>query len=126
MFGGNYDGQGFKISNGTVMEPTPADHTFDICYGSGLFGAIYGATIQNVKLDGITAVGGSVVGCLVGRAAVDGIAKNPDGTSPTTQVPVDFNKIINCSTTSTCSVQATYVNLKSNYDKQAVSAVSQV
>ena len=116
VFGGNYDGQGFKISNGTVMEPTAADHTFDIAYGSGLFGVVFGATIQNVKLDGITAVGASVVGTLVGRAAVDGYSKNVDGTYPTTQVPADFNKIINCSTTATCSVACTYVNTSNWYD----------
>ncbi len=116
VFGGTYDGQGFTIKNGTVVEPTPANHTFDICYGSGLFGMIYGATIQNVKLDNITATGVGVVGTLVGRAAVDGYSKNPDGTLPTTQVAVDFNKIINCSTSATCSVQATYVNTTNQYD----------
>ena len=116
VFGGTYDGQGFAIKNGTVVEPTPANHTFDICYGSGLFGVIYGATIQNVKLDGITATGVGVVGTLVGRAAVDGYSKNPDNTLPTTQVAVDFNKIINCSTSATCSVQATYVNTTNQYD----------
>lgn len=115
VFGGTYDGQDYKISNGTVK--APGTQNFDICYGSGLFGMIYGATIQNVKLDGITAQGTSCVGVLVGRAAVDGFGKNLDGTLSTELVDVDFNQILNCSTSATCSVQSDYVTTSNAYDQ---------
>ena len=97
-FGGHYDGQGYRIMNGTVCSPNTA-HEFSTAWGSGLFGAIYGATVNNVNLDAITATGISVVGTVVGIAAAD----------PTDTPDASFNTIANCTVSDTCSVKATYV-----------------
>ncbi|MBO5879482.1 MAG: metallophosphoesterase, partial [Clostridia bacterium] len=63
VFGGTYDGCGYKIVNGYVENPLKTKNA-----STGLFGEIYGATIKNLTLDIMTAGATKNTGLLVGRA----------------------------------------------------------
>ena len=84
-FGGHYDGCGFTIKNGTFSAAQP-DVYFNKRKQNGLFGCIYGATIQNVVLEDVIIAGRGPTGGIVGKAMApwDGSAE------------VGFNKIIGC------------------------------
>ena len=88
-FGGNYDGCGYSIKNGTVATVNVDDgHAFETSYGHGLFGVIYGAVVENVVLEDIEIVGRGVSGAIVGRAASPFVANNDEF--------VSFNIISGC------------------------------
>ncbi len=88
-FGGNYDGCGYSIKNGTVATVNVDDgHAFETSYGHGLFGVIYGAVIENVVLEDVQVVGRGVSGAIVGRAASPFVANNDEF--------VSFNVISGC------------------------------
>ena len=84
-FGGYYDGGGFVIKNGTLTACHP-DKSFNKRKNFGLFGTIYGATIENVILENMCITGRGPTGAIVGKAMApwDGSAE------------VGFNKIIGC------------------------------
>ncbi len=67
-FGGHYDGNGYSIKNGTV-HPAGRGYESSVKYGYGLFGVVFGATIENVVLENIEIVGAGLTGGIVGRAA---------------------------------------------------------
>ncbi|MBQ8290600.1 MAG: metallophosphoesterase, partial [Clostridia bacterium] len=67
-FGGHYDGNGYSIKNGTVA-PAGRGYESSVKYGYGLFGVIFGATVENVVLENIEVVGLGLTGGIVGRAA---------------------------------------------------------
>ncbi|MBQ8380890.1 MAG: metallophosphoesterase, partial [Clostridia bacterium] len=67
-FAGYYDGNGKVIKNGTIASVL-GDHNFETYYGHGLFGAIYGAVIEDVTLENVEVVGRGVTGAIVGIAA---------------------------------------------------------
>ena len=67
-FGGHYDGNGYSIKNGTV-EPAGRGYESSVKYGYGLFGVIFGATVENVVLENVEIVGAGLTGGIVGRAA---------------------------------------------------------
>lgn len=94
VFGGVYDGQGYKIYNGFVGNSNP-DHAANGNWGDGLFGYIMGATIKNVVLDNIGFADRQVYygGLLVGAAAT-----NPDGNQ------ADYNIIENCVIEKSCDL----------------------
>ncbi|MBE6667460.1 MAG: hypothetical protein E7607_04020 [Ruminococcaceae bacterium] len=94
-FGGHYDGGGFSIKNGRVVSATTG-YGVNINWCGGLFGAIYGATIENLTLDNMKIYSRGVTGGIVGRA----IAPN-DGSATE-----GFNKIYNCHVTNTCEINA--------------------
>lgn len=92
-FGGHYDGGGYKIKNGRVIQSVKAvGHGVNINWTDGLFGCIWGATIENVTLDNITIWSRGVTGGIVGRAVAP---RNVDA-------PSDFNTISNCHILDTC------------------------
>ena len=64
VFGGDYDGQGYKIFNGSIRDA----ETYDagLTHGSGLFGVICNAAIRNVVLERVSVSGAAVVGGVVG------------------------------------------------------------
>ncbi len=111
VFGGTYDGQGYAIKNGYVINQDPSENEFKptslgcAYYGTGLFGVISGATIKNVNLKNIdiytdeeTQI--SAVGLLVGIAAAP----------VTTEANADaVNNIINCTTDVGCNIIASNV-----------------
>jgi len=109
VFGGNYNGQGFSIRNGYVKESnTSKDRGRNINWVGGFFGAIYGATIENVNLENIKVGVINLGGVLVGRAVAP-----RDGAAP----DANFNVIRNCSTDADCFVQ--------NYESYASSDTKQ-
>jgi len=67
-FGGNYDGNGYSIKNGSI-ETYDKTHAYTCDYGHGLFGVIFGAKIENVVLDNVEIIGAGITGAIVGRAA---------------------------------------------------------
>ena len=85
VFSGHYDGGGYTIHNGTVI-PCHSDDSLNKRKSYGLFGAIYGATIENVVLDDVRIVGRGITGGIVGKAAAPW-----DGSAT-----ADFNQILNC------------------------------
>ena len=87
VFSGNYDGGGFAIRNGDIINRTASSDGTG-AFGGGLFGVVTGATIQNLKLDGITVRGKDAVGALVGA-----IYPNVEGTA---------TLIESCEVTATC------------------------
>ena len=89
-FAGNYDGGGYSIKNGTIASATDPDHTpsFTTSFGSGLFGVIYGAVIENVVLEDVQVVGRAVSGGIVGIAASPVVEVNDE--------LVSFNIISGC------------------------------
>ena len=84
-FGGHYDGGGFVIKNGTITAAQP-DIYLNKRKQFGLFGCIYGATIENVVLEDVCIVGRGPTGGIVGKAMAPW-----DGSAD-----VGFNKIISC------------------------------
>ena len=103
-FGGYYNGNGFVIKNGTIREPNQdSARGRNAFWGSGLFGAIYGATIKNVVLENVTVTGLNIVGGIVG------VAGTPDG-----DYDASFNIIENCVIKNDCKVQATEATLTSD------------
>ncbi|MBQ8850316.1 MAG: hypothetical protein IJ011_08315 [Clostridia bacterium] len=97
-FGGNYNGNGYSIKNGTAQNANGASITTDggcgnSNWGSGIFCMIYGATIENVVLDNVTVIGKGSVGGIVGGAY------SPDSAT------ADFNVIRNCVVKSNCEVR---------------------
>lgn len=94
-FGGNYDGGGYSIKNGTIYG-IDSDNTalFNKEYGYGLFGVVYGGTVKNVTLDNITVAGNGITGGIVGKAAgkSDGKSEGP------------FNVIENCRVNENCKI----------------------
>jgi len=104
VFGGNYNGQGFAIKNGYVIESNTA-HGANLYWAGGLFGMIYGATIENVNLKNMVTVSKNIGGVLVGRAA-----RVKDGAADES-----FNIIRNCSTDADCYVRLTAANTTNNY-----------
>lgn len=94
VFGGNYNGQGFAIKNGYVIEQNSGHGTTQFWAG-GLFGIIYGATIENVNLKNVVSITKNLGGVLVGRAAPE------KGVAPS----ASFNTIRNCSVDADCYVQ---------------------
>lgn len=87
-FSGNYDGGGYSIRNGTIAPAMTENQPFVTSYGSGLFGVIYGAVIENVVLEDVEVVGRGVCGAIVGRAASAEVVNNEALTS--------FNIISGC------------------------------
>ena len=67
-FGGHYDGNGYSIKNGNI-EPFARSYESSVKYGYGLFGVIFGATVENVVLENVEVVGAGLTGGIVGRAA---------------------------------------------------------
>ncbi|MBE6689900.1 MAG: hypothetical protein E7590_01285 [Ruminococcaceae bacterium] len=96
-FAGHYDGGGYSIKNGRVI-PSGTSHESNINWCDGLFGCIYGATIENVTLDNVTIWSRGVTGGIVGRATA------PRNTSPSS----DFNVISNCHIKSNCRIVSTW------------------
>lgn len=97
-FGGTYNGQGFAIRNGKIISQNNG-HLLNVNWGHGLFGMIYGATIQNIVLDNVQVEGHGIVGAIVGRAV-----SNADN-----QVAAEtFNTVENCVVNANCTVTAYY------------------
>ena len=96
-FAGHYDGGGYSIKNGRVI-PSGTSHESNINWCDGLFGCIYGATVENVTLDNVTIWSRGVTGGIVGRATA------PRNTSPSS----DFNVISNCHINSNCRIVSTW------------------
>ncbi|MBE6634868.1 MAG: hypothetical protein E7617_01530 [Ruminococcaceae bacterium] len=67
-FGGHYDGNGYSIKNGTI-DPFGRAYESSVKYGYGLFGVIFGATVENVVIENVEIVGAGLTGGIVGRAA---------------------------------------------------------
>ncbi|MBO5270232.1 MAG: metallophosphoesterase, partial [Clostridia bacterium] len=100
-FGGHYDGGGYSIRNGRIIDGSYMAYNqvganINWCYG--LFGCIWGATIENVTLDNVTVWGRSVTGGIVGRAVAP---RNADA-------PSDFNVIRNCHVKDNCKLGTTW------------------
>ena len=68
VFGGIYDGKGFKISNGSFALPSSIGVSQNFNPGVGIFGVAKGAEIRNVVADNITVSGITNVGVIVGRS----------------------------------------------------------
>ncbi len=96
-FGGNYDGGGYRIYNGRIASAkSHATYQSSNTYaGDGLFGVIYGATIENVTLDNVTVYSQGMTGGIVGRAA-----------APYAEATEGFNTIRNCKVTNSCKLVA--------------------
>lgn len=103
VFGGIYDGQGYKIKNGKIA---PSEtYSADAKHGAGLFGVIADATILNVTLENVAVSGPSVVGGIVGMSV--SLKETPDESA---------NLIEKCCTGTGCTVTATTTdNNKNNY-----------
>ncbi len=84
-FGGHYNGNGYVIKNGTIT-PCHPDQSFNKRKQFGLFGCIYGATIENVTLEDVVVVGRGPTGAIVGKAMAPW-----DGSGH-----AKFNQIIGC------------------------------
>jgi len=67
-FGGHYDGNGYSIKNGSI-HPFSRSNESSVAYGYGLFGVIFGATVEDVVLDNVEVIGAGLTGGIVGRAA---------------------------------------------------------
>ncbi len=107
VFGGIYDGCGYLIKNGTIENPGAGD---TISWGTGLFGAIYGATIKNVNVENVAVKGLTITGAIVGIT----------GSDTTLAANAQFNTIQNCTTDSQCSISATVVTNTGTENKAAV------
>ena len=102
-FGGNYDGGGYSIKNGRIIDGSYQTYnqvSSNVNWSYGLFGCIKGATIENITLDNVTVWSRAVTGGIVGSAIA------PVGTN----VPSDFNVIRNCHVKDTCTLVATWKN----------------
>ncbi len=89
-FDGNYDGCGYSIKNGVITSAASQTYipAFTTSFGSGLFGAIYGAVIENVVLENVQVVGRGVSGAIVGIAGSPAVSYNDEF--------VSFNIISGC------------------------------
>ena len=85
--GATYDGNGFRIFNGSVANPNQS-HGQNINWGAGIFGFVYDGVIKNVVADRITAYGSTSVGIIAGRVGANA-------------------EILNCVVTDTCKVIGT-------------------
>jgi hypothetical protein len=92
-FGGHYDGGGYSIKNGKIISETDYKYTVNFNWCDGLFGCIYGATVENLTLEGLTYFAQGIVGGVVGKAIAPA-----DGKAPS-----DFNVISNCHVKNTCN-----------------------
>lgn len=102
-FGGHYDGGGYSIKNGRIIDGSSKAYdqvSTNTSWGYGLFGCIWGATIENVTLDNITVWSRGVTGGIVGKAVAPGNA----------EVPSDFNVIRNCHVKDTCTLAPVWKN----------------
>lgn len=99
VFGGTYDGNGYTIKNGTVKTVnTGAAANYN--WATGLFGAVWDATIKNLTLDAITVKSVSAsTGFLVG---------NTVGTN---------NLIENCVVKASCKMEHSLTKVPSNSGK---------
>ena len=97
-FGGHYDGGGYRIHNGRIINDLTIRFNDNYSWATSLFGVIYGATIENVTLDNVTIYSDGVTGGIVGRAAAPA-----DGNAPS-----DFNVISNCHMTESCDIVARF------------------
>lgn len=68
-FSGNFDGNGFEISNLTITGDKNSQNI-------GMFGLIRGARLKNINLNNINITGGSIVGGLAGAAQADEAEKS--------------------------------------------------
>lgn len=85
-FSGNYNGNGYAIFNGAIVS-AHGEHQFNQRWGHGLFGTIFGATIENIVLRDVQVIGHGVTGAIVGRAAAPLATPNAES---------GFNTIRNC------------------------------
>ncbi len=60
-FRGSFDGQGYTISNFVIDNSESTEEQF-----TGLFGYLYGATVENLNVSGTTVIGQKQVGILAG------------------------------------------------------------
>ena len=97
-FGGHYDGGGYSIMNGRIVPYNYSPDT-DICWGGGLFGVIYGATVKNIVLENVDVYSRSVTGGIVGIAAAP---MNGNAAS-------NFNQIIGCDVKSDCNIYSVFL-----------------
>ena len=61
-FGGHYDGGGYRITNGRIVPAITTISSYERTYVGGLFGCIWGASVENVTLDQMTVYSRSVTG----------------------------------------------------------------
>ena len=92
-FGGHYDGCGYTIRNGRIIDKVYS-HGININWSTALFGCIWGATIENVILEDMTVWSRGVTGGIVGRAVAP-----RDGSAGS-----DFNTISNCHVKESCRI----------------------
>ena len=99
-FSGNYDGCGYSIKNGLITSAASESikPAFTTSFGSGLFGAIYGAVIENVVLENVQVVGRGVSGAIVGIAGSPAVEYNDEF--------VSFNIISGCALKDTVEIVA--------------------
>lgn len=64
-FGGIYDGQGYRISNGFITDDPSSSQNQK--WGAGIFGFTYKGTVKNVVADHITVSGRSRAGVIIGH-----------------------------------------------------------
>ena len=72
-FGGNYDGQGYSIKNGYIG---PRGTTSGYWNATGLFGNVWGATIENLTFDNVHVTGHVSMGMVAGNVINAGYFKN--------------------------------------------------
>ncbi|MBQ9080610.1 MAG: metallophosphoesterase [Clostridia bacterium] len=102
VFGGTYDGGGYSIKNGSIIntraffDKTLSAHNQNAYFGTGLFGVIHGATIRNVVMENMKINDYASFGLLVGVAS-----------APVTET-ADFNVIENCTVKESCAIESTY------------------
>ena len=106
-FAGHYDGGGYSIKNGRVINAI-SNQGININHTVGLFGCIWGATVENVTLDNVTVWSRNLTGGIVGRAVAP---RNVDA-------PSDFNVISNCHMTASCRLVGVWQHGKSISTKE--------
>ncbi|MBE6553924.1 MAG: hypothetical protein E7666_06225 [Ruminococcaceae bacterium] len=97
-FGGIYDGQGYRIFNGFIVDNGTASQNQK--WGAGIFGVTYLATIKNVVADNLTVSGKARAGAIVGYAV--------------------NTVVLNCVSTDTCTVIGTGQKIGSLSDTSSV------
>ncbi len=93
-FGGHYNGNGYSIKNGNIVNKNTT-HGKNGNWAAGLFGVIWGATIENVVLDNVHVTDTNIVAALVGEAQS---YKDEE---------IGYNTIRNCVVKSNCTVTGT-------------------
>ena len=110
-FSGIYNGNGYKIHNGTISGYTGDGAHTNHKWATGLFGAIYGATLKNIVLENIT-----VDSYNMETGALVGIARSPLNPEDPNAGKADFNLIENC-VVRNCTVTAAMTsNANSDWD----------